>query len=153
MADVLTQEQRRLNMSRVRGKNSNLELQVRKLLYAKGLRFRLHRRDLPGSPDIVLPRYRVCVFVHGCFWHGHTCPLFKLPGTRQEFWAQKIGGNRNRDEIAVQSLLQLGWRVLIIWECALRGPARLNPDALVDQCIAFVNQAKPEYKTSTGAIP
>jgi DNA mismatch endonuclease (patch repair protein) len=151
MADVLTQEQRRLNMSRIRGKNTNPELQVRKLLYAEGYRFRLHRRDLPGSPDIVLPKYHVCIFIHGCFWHGHTCVLFKLPNTRQEFWARKIGGNRNRDAIAVQSLLELGWRVLTIWECAMRGPGRMNHDAFTDDCAAFL-KAEERRKELTGGL-
>jgi DNA mismatch endonuclease (patch repair protein) len=152
MADVLTQEQRRLNMSRIRGKNTNLELHVRKLLYAAGFRFRLHRRDLPGCPDIVLPKYNVCIFVHGCFWHGHKCRLFKLPSTRQEFWSHKITGNRERDSRSIQSLLELGWRVLTIWECALRGQQRMEQLAFVDSCISFLT-AERQLDVITGVLP
>ena len=97
MVDVLTPEQRRLNMSRIRGKDTKPELMLRRGLHALGLRFRLHRKDLPGRPDMVFPRYRAAVLVHGCFWHGHDCPLFKWPVTRREFWAVKIEGNRARD--------------------------------------------------------
>lgn len=90
MADVLTPEQRRLNMSRIRGRDTKPELLLRRGLHARGLRFRLHRKDLPGCPDLVFPRFRVTVFVHGCFWHGHECPMFKWPGTRTDFWRRKM---------------------------------------------------------------
>src|ERR1700753_1615800 len=138
MTDVLTQEQRKSNMSRIRGKDTGPEVKVRKLLHADGLRFRLHCRDLPGRPDIVLPKFRTCIFIHGCFWHGHTCRLFKLPATRREFWTQKIEQNRSRDARAIRSLLESGWRVLTIWECALRGPERIDNHALVSRCRAFL---------------
>jgi DNA mismatch endonuclease (patch repair protein) len=126
MADVLTPEQRRLNMSRIRGKDTKPELVLRRGLHAMGLRFRLHRKDLPGQPDMVFPRYRAAVLVHGCFWHGHDCPLFKLPATRREFWQAKIEGNRTRDLRDHARLAAGGWRVLTIWECALKGPGRLS---------------------------
>lgn len=138
MTDVLTAEQRKLNMSRIRGQNTNLELLVRRLLHAKGFRYQLHRRDLPGRPDIVLPKYRVCIFVHGCFWHGHACSLFRLPETRRDFWEQKIAGNRARDARAIKSLLDLSWRVLTIWECSLRGPNCLGQFAMIDACASFL---------------
>src|SRR5262245_20506194 len=93
MADVLTPEQRRLNMSRIRGADTKPERLVRSALHARGFRFRLHRRDLPGKPDLALPRYRAVILVHGCFWHGHKCSLFQLPETRREFWEAKIRGN------------------------------------------------------------
>ena len=92
MVDVLTPEQRRLNMSRIRGKDTKPELLLRHGLHARGLRYRLHRKDLPGRPDMVFPRYRAAILVHGCFWHGHDCPLFKLPATRREFWAGQDRG-------------------------------------------------------------
>jgi DNA mismatch endonuclease (patch repair protein) len=126
--DVLSPEQRRLNMSRIRGANTNPELRVRRALHAAGLRYRLHVRDLPGTPDLVLPRWRAAVFVHGCFWHGHACPAFRLPATRAAFWQEKIAANRLRDERQCGELLAKGWRVATIWECAVRGPRRRGPD-------------------------
>jgi DNA mismatch endonuclease (patch repair protein) len=138
MADVLTPEQRRLNMSRIRGKDTIPELVLRRGLHARGLRFRLHRKDLPGRPDIVFPRYRAAVLVHGCFWHGHDCPLFKWPATRREFWQAKIEGNRARDLRNLAGLAAAGWRVLVVWECALKGPARLPADAVLAEIAAWL---------------
>jgi DNA mismatch endonuclease, patch repair protein len=131
MVDTVTRQQRSWNMSRVRGKNTEPELVVRRGLHSKGLRFRLHRKDLPGSPDIVLTRYRCVVFVHGCFWHGHDCPRRKLPSTRTEFWAAKIGANKARDARDVSRLVASGWRVIVVWECAINGPHRYPTDALL----------------------
>lgn len=130
MADRLTAEQRSFNMSRVRGRDTRPEMRVRQALHALGCRFRLHRRDLPGSPDIVLPKWKTVVFVHGCFWHGHDCDLFRWPATRQEFWRAKIEGNVRRDHPANQQLLASGWRVVTVWECALKGKAKLPPEQL-----------------------
>jgi DNA mismatch endonuclease (patch repair protein) len=132
MVDVHTPAQRRLNMSRIRGRDTKPELQLRQGLHALGFRFRLQRRDLPGRPDLAFPGRRAVIFAHGCFWHGHACPMCRLPATRPEFWAAKIAGNRARDQVALTALQDAGWRVLIVWECALRGPARLLPpgDAL-----------------------
>ena len=115
-------------MSRIRGKDTKPELVLRCGLHAKGLRYRLHRKDLPGRPDMVFPRFRAAVLVHGCFWHGHDCPLFRLPATRREFWQAKIEGNRARDVRDHARLTAGGWRVLTIWECALRGPGRLSSE-------------------------
>lgn len=124
MADVLTPEQRRLNMSRIRAKDTKPEILVRRGLHRLGFRFRLHDGRLPGRPDLVLPRYRTVIFVHGCFWHDHGCILCKRPATRLEFWQAKFKANKERDEEAIRLLLASGWRVLIIWECSLRGPVR-----------------------------
>jgi len=113
-------------MSGIRGKNTGPELAVRRALFAAGFRFRLHRRDLPGAPDIVLPGRRVALFVHGCFWHRHGgCRFAKLPSTRPEFWKAKLEGNAERDRGAVEALLADGWRVLTVWECAIRDRAVL----------------------------
>jgi len=120
VADALTQEQRRLNMSRIRGSNTKPELLVRSALHAMGFRFRLHDRKLPGTPDIVLRRYRAVIFVNGCFWHGHGCRFSKMPAIRAEFWIQKIGRTKARDAAAIEQLLSLGWNVIVVWECSLR---------------------------------
>lgn len=138
MVDVLTPEQRRLNMSRIRGRDTKPELQLRRGLHAAGFRFRLHSPDLPGRPDIVFPRYRAAILVHGCFWHGHDCPLFKLPVTRREFWAKKICGNRDRDKRTVAALLALGWRTFTVWECSIKGPGRQPLPAVIERCAAFI---------------
>jgi DNA mismatch endonuclease (patch repair protein) len=133
MADVLTLEQRRFNMSRIRGRDTKPELIVRFGLHARGLRFRLHRKELPGCPDLVFPCFRAVVFVHGCFWHGHDCPMFKLPATRAKFWAAKIEGNRTRDARARKGLVETGWRTMVLWECALRGPSRRPVETVLDE--------------------
>lgn len=111
-------------MRAIRSKNTKPELLVRKGLHAAGFRFRLHGAGLPGKPDIVLPKYRAVIFVHGCFWHGHDCKYFKLPKTRPEFWSDKIGKNRLRDRMNIRAVQSLGWRTLVIWECATRGGGR-----------------------------
>ncbi|MET2522953.1 very short patch repair endonuclease [Ralstonia sp. SM1884_UCD616_TZ26] len=132
MADVLTPEQRQLNMSRIRGRDTKPEMLVRSGLHARGLRYRLHDRSLPGRPDLVFPKFHTAVFIHGCFWHAHGCALSKLPATRQDFWKKKLEGNAARDRKAIEALQADGWRVLVIWECALRGPGRLDEEAVLD---------------------
>jgi DNA mismatch endonuclease (patch repair protein) len=117
-------------MSGIRGKNTQPELYIRRLLHARGFRFRLHVRTLPGRPDIVLRRYKAVFFVHGCFWHGHQCPLFRLPSTRRSFWRAKIKRNRTNDQRAVTALRTDGWRVATVWECALRGRSGLGDSYL-----------------------
>lgn len=136
--DPLTLEQRRLNMSRVRGKDTKPELLLRRGLHASGLRYRLHGAKLPGRPDLVFAGRRAVIFVHGCFWHGHDCPLFRLPGTRTEFWSSKIEANRVRDGAAVEALRSHNWRVLIVWECAIRGPARRNLSEVIAEARSFI---------------
>lgn len=138
MADVLTPAQRQLNMSRIRGRDTKPEMLVRRGLHACGFRYRLQDRQLPGRPDLVFPRYHAVIFVHGCFWHGHDCQMFKLPTTRREFWETKITSNRSRDEWATAALVELGWRVATVWECSLRGPGRLPEDEVIRKCRAFL---------------
>lgn len=126
MADKLTPPQRSANMSRVRNKNTEPELLVRRVLHSAGYRFRLHRRDLPGSPDIVLPKWKTAIFVHGCFWHGHDgCRRSKLPATRTAFWKAKIERNRDRDRATNEGLVALGYRVVTLWECELRSESSI----------------------------
>ncbi len=136
--DVLTIEQRRLNMSRIRGKDTKPEMLLRRGLHAAGLRFRLHGAKLPGKPDMVFPKRRAVVLIHGCFWHGHDCPLFKMPATRPEFWAKKIAGNRERDIRSAKALQLAGWRILTIWECSVKGPARRPVSEVMDYCTIFI---------------
>lgn len=123
-------------MARVRSKDTAPELAVRRALHATGLRFRLHRADLPGRPDIVLPRRKTAVFVHGCFWHSHPgCKRACVPATRQEYWVPKLRRNVERDRTATDALRAVGWRVIVIWECEARSPAGLA---------AFVSLMKKE---------
>lgn len=125
--DVVSSVKRSEMMSGIKGRNTRPEVQVRSYLHARGLRFRLHRKDLPGSPDVVLSKYHVAVFVHGCFWHRHVdCKYTTSPSTRKEFWQGKFAGNIARDQRNVAALLESGWRVLIIWECGLREKADLS---------------------------
>lgn len=121
MSDVHSAKVRSFNMSRIRSKNTKPELVVRKLLHSAGFRFRLHASDLPGKPDIVLRKYETVVFVHGCFWHGHEkCKYFVVPGTRTDWWLQKINRNRELDAINAKKLRDLGWRVVKVYECELK---------------------------------
>jgi len=121
MVDTVTSEQRSWNMSRIKGKNTSPELTLRSLLHKAGFRFRLHRKDLPGSPDIVLPRYQTVIFVHGCFWHRHQeCRNVTMPSSRREFWAKKFDENMARDVKNRTVLESAGWKVYIVWECELR---------------------------------
>jgi len=121
VTDVVSPAIRSRMMAGIKSRNTKPEFVVRKALFAAGYRFRLHRNDLPGRPDIVLPRRRIAVFVHGCFWHMHEgCRYAKLPSTHQEFWREKLGRNVLRDGVRIKALLGLNWRVLIVWECLTR---------------------------------
>jgi DNA mismatch endonuclease (patch repair protein) len=117
MVDRLSPEKRSWNMSRIRSGNTEPERKVRSILHRLGYRFRLHRRDLPGSPDIVLPKHRLAIFVHGCFWHRHGCSYTYTPKSRQDFWLKKFSGNTRRDRISQKALQNLAWNVAVIWEC------------------------------------
>lgn len=109
-------------MSRVRSKDTRFELDMRKRLHSLGFRYRLHRKDLPGRPDIVFPRYSAAIFINGCFWHLHRCYLSSIPRTKSKWWKAKLDRNHSRDGEAVESLKKLGWRVMILWECGIRRP-------------------------------
>ena len=121
MGDIVPPAVRSRMMSGIKGKNSRPEMMVRRMLFASGYRFRLHRRDLPGTPDIVMSGRRIAIFVHGCFWHAHKgCKYFKAPATRSDFWTAKLQANVERDKKAIEKLTTMGWRVLSIWECVTR---------------------------------
>lgn len=140
MIDRLTPAQRSAQMSRIRGSNTKLEVLVRKGLHARGFRYRLGGAGLPGRPDIVLPKYRTVVFVHGCFWHGHDCPFYRLPKTRPEFWQAKIDSNRLRDERVKAQLAEMGWNIVEVWECSLRGVREEGRTAFFDGLALTIKQ-------------
>lgn len=127
MADSLTPEQRSERMSRIRSQDTKPELWVRSALHKAGFRFRLHRGDLPGRPDLVLPKYQAVIFVQGCFWHAHHCQNGRIPSTRSDFWRAKFDANQRRDARNVRALRATGWRVLTIWECELAKPSERQP--------------------------
>lgn len=125
--DRFTPSQRSDMMSKVRGKNTRPEERVRSILHRLGFRFRLHRKDLPGTPDIVLPKYGTVIFVHGCFWHRHPgCKKASMPQTNKEFWERKLARNVERDAEVSEKLTRIGWRVLVVWECELKNPEILS---------------------------
>ena len=125
MVDRLTPERRSRLMARIGSRNTLPELRVRSLLHRLGYRFRLHRRDLPGTPDIVLPRFGKAIFVHGCFWHGHVCKVGKMPKSRKDYWGPKLIANRERDARKRRQLTAHGWRSLVVWECETKDEQRL----------------------------
>lgn len=119
-------------MAAIRSKDTKPELIIRRRLHALGYRYRLHQAKLPGKPDLVLPKHCAVIFVHGCFWHGHDCPLFRWPASREEFWQAKIGGNVERDRQHKALLRNIGWRIATVWECSLKGRQRLPLPHLID---------------------
>lgn len=121
MSDTFTPEKRSWIMSRVKSKDTEPEIAIRSMIHKMGFRFRLHRKNLPGSPDLVFPKYKKVIFVHGCFWHGHKCRKGRLPDSNRNYWKEKIRKNRNRDKNNVKKLTGLGWQILIIWECSVLG--------------------------------
>lgn len=140
MADKISPKMRSANMAAVKNKNTSPELDVRSRVFAHGFRFRLHAKKLPGSPDLTFPRYRVAVFVHGCFWHGHDCKKGKHPTSNQEFWDKKIDVNMARDKAAKSTLTAEGWKVVTIWGC--------NLDAGISSLIALLKTKRTAAEKS-----
>lgn len=138
MTDIVPPETRSRMMAGIRGKNTKIEVDLRKALFARGFRYRINDRNLPGKPDLVFPKHRAVILVHGCFWHGHDCHLFRLPGSNREFWETKIGRNRANDASVCERLADQGWRVLTVWECSLRGPGRLGLDGVADAAAVWL---------------
>ena len=133
--DVHTSKQRSFNMSQIRDKNTKPEIKVRSLVHRMGYRFRLHRKDLPGKPDLVLPRHKKVIFVHGCFWHMHNCKYGRVkPKTNARFCQDKRAGNKERDKRNRRKLNNLGWKVLVIWECQAR-----SPEKVINKITNFLN--------------
>lgn len=119
MTDKLTKEKRSWNMSRIKGKDTEIEIKVRKALFKAGFRYRKNVKELPGKPDIVLPKYRTVIFVHGCYWHGHNCKEFHIPKTNTDFWNNKFKRNIENDKKHYKQLNTMGWKVIVVWECEI----------------------------------
>jgi DNA mismatch endonuclease, patch repair protein len=146
MTDVVSPQIRSRMMAGIRGFNTKPELFLRSGLHARGLRFRIHDRRLPGRPDLVFKKRNAALFAHGCFWHGHDCSLFKWPRTRPEWWAEKITRNRTNDAQAEARLASAGWRVGVVWECSLRGPGRLPAGQVLGKCEKWLKSKKPRLE-------
>lgn len=133
-------------MAGIRAKDTKPELLVRRGLHALGFRFRLHQRNLPGKPDLVLAKYHVAIFVHGCFWHCHDCKLFRWPSSHKAFWRRKLSMNRDSDERARSQLLRDGWRVLTIWECAIKGGHRHSEREIIRRSAKWIRSSQRNYE-------
>lgn len=142
MADVHLPEIRSKNMSAIKHKNTKPELKIRKRLHALGFRYRLNSKQLPGTPDLVLSRHKAVIFVNGCFWHVHDCPVFRWPATRTAWWKEKLTKNRNRDYENIQTLLSTGWRVCTVWECSIYGRFRLPEDEVVIRIAEWLHSSQ-----------
>jgi DNA mismatch endonuclease (patch repair protein) len=140
MTDIVEPSVRSRMMAGIRGTNTRPEILVRHGLHRRGFRYRLHSPALPGKPDIVLPRYRAVVLVHGCFWHGHDCHLFRWPGSRKRFWKQKITRNCLRDGEVRNALASAGWRILIVWECALKGRGKRPLEKVLGEAAKWIRK-------------
>jgi len=135
MTDIVDRQTRSKMMAAVRGKKTKLETEIQKRLFAQGFRYRLHVRDLPGTPDIVLPKYETVIFVHGCFWHYHGCSRSTVPDSRRNWWRKKLEDNRTRNAKALEELRNRGWRIVVLWECAVRRPGMDRQKALDRGCL------------------
>lgn len=133
-------------MAVIRGSHTKPELAIRRALHAAGLRYRLHAKELPGKPDLVFPRFKAVLFVNGCFWHRHDCHLFKWPASREDFWREKIDRNVANDARVIAALKEQGWRVGVIWECALKGRTSLNQPETMQRLASWI---KSEEQTIT----
>jgi DNA mismatch endonuclease (patch repair protein) len=144
MADVHSKETRSYNMSRIKGKNTKPEILVRKFLFSKGFRYRINVSKLPGKPDIVLPKYKTVIFIHGCFWHGHEgCRYFVVPKTRTEWWLEKISSNIERDTKVEEFLKANGWKVIVIFECKLKSGIA---EETLQNLITFISYQQEKYE-------
>ena len=146
MADIVSKTTRSKMMSNIKGKNTVPEILIRRALHKRGFRYRLHDKRLPGKPDMVFPKYKAVIQVHGCFWHRHNCHLFKWPSTRKRFWKEKISSNVERDTRNLMKLNQSGWRILIIWECALKGRYRLTEVGVIDKTVLWLYSEQPGFE-------
>lgn len=146
MADIVDKATRSRMMSGIKGKDTKPELAIRAALHKRGFRYRLHDRKLSGHPDLVLPKYKAVVFVHGCFWHRHRCHLFKWPKTRRQFWKAKLNGNVRSDRRNYKQLREDGWRILTVWECALKGRKRRPPEKIIARIATWLQRGKRDIE-------
>ncbi len=147
MVDIVSPEKRSEMMSGIRGKNTRPEMVIRKALFKSGFRYRLHSKNLPGRPDLVLKKYNAVILINGCYWHGHeNCHLFRYPKSKQDFWKNKIGGNIDRDKRNEIKLLDSGWTVIKIWECAIKGKKRLPVDEIIRKIIDALHSEDRKYE-------
>lgn len=144
MTDKFSVETRSRIMSLIKGKDTKPEILVRKALHSFGFRYRVHSRKLPGQPDIVLPKYKAVVMVNGCFWHGHDCHIYRPPQSQSGFWLNKINKNKTRDQKNESLLHEAGWRIAIVWECALSGKTRLNFESFIDELSYWIRSDKKD---------
>lgn len=153
MVDVVDKATRSRMMSGIRSKNTKPEKLIRSALHRHGFRFRLNQTSLPGKPDLVFRKYRAVIFIHGCFWHGHNCDLFKWPSSNSAFWRNKIERNRANDIEVIAALKKSGWRVMVIWECALKGKVQMTklPQTVERICLWLSQANKPFKEISRGA--
>lgn len=143
MADIVSSRKRSEMMAGIKGKNTRPEIHIRRLLHNRGFRFVLGGKKLPGKPDLVMPKHRVAIFVHGCFWHGHhNCDLFRIPKSREEFWTTKIGGNIARDRKNLGLLTEQGWRICIVWECAIKGRGKLVEEKFAESISNWIRSER-----------
>lgn len=143
MADIVSKETRSKMMSGIRGKDTKPELLIRKGLHRAGFRFSLHKKGLPGRPDLVFTKHNAVIFVHGCFWHQHSCHLFKMPSTRVEFWTAKFTRNVEVDARNIAKLKDMGWRIGIVWECAIKGQSTATIGEIVESCANWLVSGIP----------
>jgi DNA mismatch endonuclease, patch repair protein len=151
MADVVTPEKRSQMMAGIRGKNTKPELLIRHGLHRLGYRFRLHDKRLPGHPDLVLRKHNAVIFVHGCFWHGHGCDLFKWPQTREAFWRTKILRNSEVDANSIIAVRGLGWRVAVVWECSLRGKNKMPIPTVIERIDNWLSGNQPKLEIGSAS--
>lgn len=151
MTDTVDKATRSRMMGGIKGKDTKPEIAVRKMLFQLGFRYRLHDLRLPGKPDLVLPRFKTVIFVHGCFWHAHDdCHLFRIPHSRGQFWADKLGQNVARDKLNIDRLLGTSWRVGVVWECALKGRWKIDREKLAEFVAAFINNDEQKFAEFRG---
>ncbi len=141
MVDIVSPDTRSRMMAGIKGKNTRPELTIRKALHSLGFRYRLHDSRLPGKPDLIFPKYRAVILVHGCFWHGHDCHLFKWPSSRKEFWRKKITRNQEKDSETLSGLQNDGWRILTLWECALKGRTRKPLEKVIENVSSWLESS------------
>ncbi|MBK7344863.1 MAG: DNA mismatch endonuclease Vsr [Saprospiraceae bacterium] len=139
MPDIVSTAKRSQMMSGIRNKDTKIEVLFRKALFAKGFRYRLNSKKLPGKPDLLLPKYKTAIFIHGCFWHHHSCYLGYTPNSNFEFWEKKFMSNKSRDESQIKAIINSGYRILIIWECALDKKLKLPLSQIINQSIKFIH--------------